>query len=145
MGQDGKMTDNKELRALKPCPFCGGEARLSDAESGVDGMGRLARNPRCYKCGADLGYCSDAGAATKAWNRRPAEDAKDARIAELEKAVVDLREALGPFARIDFKQRLLGAIGDRGDWDLETIDVQLRFLRKARKVYAQTSNAGGET
>lgn len=72
-------------------------------------------------------------------------DAKDARIAELEKVVVDLREALGPFARINFKQRLLGAIGDRGDWDLETIDVQLRFLRKARKVYAQTSNAGCET
>ena len=54
---------------LKPCPFCGGEARRycgnTDANSIV-----------CKRCGAKVyGYASKS-AATRAWNRRYTDEAK---------------------------------------------------------------------
>ena len=55
---------------LLSCPFCGGEAHLSDAEAGDGGLPRSARNPRCRECGADLGYCNTPQDAITAWNRR---------------------------------------------------------------------------
>ena len=49
--------------SLKPCPFCGGEAR--GYEGKIDAHGVV-----CNKCGAKIyGYASK-GAATRAWNRR---------------------------------------------------------------------------
>ena len=48
---------------LKPCPFCGGEAKRY--ESSFFGH-RIA----CTKCGAKTEYWASKGAATKAWNRR---------------------------------------------------------------------------
>lgn len=48
---------------LKPCPFCGGEARKYEGK--IDDHGVV-----CKKCGAKIYGYTSAGAATRAWNRR---------------------------------------------------------------------------
>lgn len=54
---------------LKPCPFCGGEARRFESKTFGHGIS-------CKKCGIKTDYWASKGAATKAWNRR-ADDATD--------------------------------------------------------------------
>ena len=61
-------------------------------------------------------------------------------IEQLEKAEADndrLREALKPFAKIKYKDRKLGAVAPRGDRETETVEIQLRFLRRARAEHAK--------
>ncbi len=54
------------MAELKPCPFCGGEARRYNGN--IDSYGVV-----CNKCGAKVyGYASKAS-ATKAWNTRTKE------------------------------------------------------------------------
>ena len=46
---------------LKPCPFCGGEARwVNDDESWI----------KCSYCGVETMYFDDTQEAIEAWNRR---------------------------------------------------------------------------
>jgi Lar family restriction alleviation protein len=52
--RDGTMTDKE----LKPCPFCGGEAKF---QSGVI---------CCSDCGVKMRYISSRKLAIAAWNRR---------------------------------------------------------------------------
>lgn len=59
---------------LKPCPFCGNQARLVRR----DGITLVW----CKKCETGTGLCVGDGAITK-WNTRPAEDAKDKEIERL--------------------------------------------------------------
>lgn len=61
---------------LKPCPFCGGKADFSGSAGAV-----LAG---CSKCNIYTIYCYPPEDAAQFWNSRPAEDAKNARIVELE-------------------------------------------------------------
>lgn len=73
---------------LKPCPFCGGGAILSDAEAGTGGLPRSARNPRCSRCGMDHGYYDTPQAAAQGWNRRISDaeiERLTARVATLER------------------------------------------------------------
>ena len=56
------MSKEKQIE-LKPCPFCGGEARRYFGNWDMHGV-------VCGKCGAKIyGYAIKA-AATRAWNRR---------------------------------------------------------------------------
>ena len=56
------------MAELKPCPFCGGEARRYEGKTDSHGV-------TCKKCSCKVfGYASVA-AATRAWNRR-ADDGK---------------------------------------------------------------------
>ena len=75
---------NKENK-LKPCPFCGGEARLQVTERGVAGV-----CTRLYDCGCRTDYYQDFNVVTgwddwkkritavekavAAWNRRAKDD-----------------------------------------------------------------------
>ena len=57
---------------LKPCPFCGGNARISaDTEATRDLQGRLwAFTAVCDRCCATSGLTFSPDRAIKAWNRR---------------------------------------------------------------------------
>lgn len=57
---------------LLPCPFCGGEARIScDTEATRDSQGRLwAFTIVCDSCCATSGLCYSVDMATKSWNTR---------------------------------------------------------------------------
>ena len=55
---------------LKPCPFCGGEARRYNGNHDMHGV-------VCKKCNAKVyGYANQAS-ATKAWNRRANNEQRD--------------------------------------------------------------------
>ena len=57
---EGAKMENREL---KPCPFCGGEARRYYGNYDMHGI-------TCKKCTAKIyGYANKAS-ATRAWNRR---------------------------------------------------------------------------
>lgn len=57
---------------LKPCPFCGGNARISsDPEATRDTMGRLwAFTVVCDRCCSTSGLTFAPDLAANAWNRR---------------------------------------------------------------------------
>jgi Lar family restriction alleviation protein len=58
---------------LKPCPFCGGEARRYYGNYDMHGI-------VCKKCSAKVyGYANQA-AATKAWSRRAGVEAEIAKL-----------------------------------------------------------------
>ena len=71
-----------EQAHFKPCPFCGGTNLEKYFGAEAEAQWVDCHNPDCGACGPDT---------TEAWNTRPLEDAKDARIAELEAQ----HEALG--------------------------------------------------
>ena len=50
-----------ESKALKPCPFCGGKAKLRE---------RAHAWIVCSKCGARTATFDYAGQAARAWNKR---------------------------------------------------------------------------
>ena len=62
---------------LKPCPFCGGDARVcADPTATRDTLGRKwAFNVCCDKCCATTGVAYSVDKAIEAWNRRT-EDGK---------------------------------------------------------------------
>ena len=76
------------MSELKPCPFCGGEAAFERL-----GCRKASTVVACGDCGAALenGETFKHG---RAWNTR-APDPRDARIAELEVEVRQLRGLAG--------------------------------------------------
>lgn len=60
----------------------------------------------------------------------------DEELTTLRAKCEEMREALRPFAKIGYKDRHLGAVAPRCDRETETVTVQLRFLRRARKALA---------
>jgi Lar family restriction alleviation protein len=64
------------MAELKPCPFCGGEAKNEKHNMRVDeGLTRLWYMARCQKCDAIVFSNKSEQEATDKWNRR-AEDGK---------------------------------------------------------------------
>ena len=56
---------------LKPCPFCGGGARLwTPTMRREDGMQPNAKEPACDQCGASMGFFVGTAEAITAWNTR---------------------------------------------------------------------------
>ncbi len=79
---------------LKPCPFCGlaGIATTNDTDDAFRYWVECAGNCAAGDCFARTGMQSTPEAASEAWNTRPAEEAYDARIAELEAENEELKE-----------------------------------------------------
>ena len=53
------------MTELKPCPFCGGEARLIEAECGT-----TIHAVECVLCQAKIGWFDEKERAIEAWNNR---------------------------------------------------------------------------
>lgn len=75
---------------LKPCPFCGGEAKCIE----YYGLHHVV----CFDCHISGRDSQSIETAQEAWNTRPLEDAKDKRIKELEQKLEIAREALKVYA-----------------------------------------------
>ena len=61
---------------LKPCPFCGGEARLIH-------LNDVNKYVECVDCNAESALYDRRIQAIEAWNNRPIEDEKDREIERL--------------------------------------------------------------
>lgn len=70
---------------LKSCPFCGAKAELCDLSylTGKPSWCISCTSSKCFAPHTDT--CSSKKEAVKHWNNRPAEDALQKQIAELEK------------------------------------------------------------
>lgn len=78
--------------AIKPCPFCGGDAHAYEDDSS-DYRSHWQWLVICddkVNCWADSGYhdCKTEAEAIGWWNNRPIEDALCARVAELEHEIL---------------------------------------------------------
>lgn len=69
------------MTELKPCPFCGGEARVEDNPLGTDNEGGNIRGGvglgwlwtvECGECGANAGLWQSEAVAAASWNHRAA-------------------------------------------------------------------------
>ena len=78
---------------LKPCPFCGGEAKCIE----FYGLYHVICC-NCYVAGKD---CSTRESAVSAWNTRPIENELSGKIGKLESENKRLREALEFYANTD--------------------------------------------
>ena len=71
------------MSELKPCPFCGSEAKLFADKKTYD-WGAVCQQPEC-ECNAKISYCSTREEAIEQWNRRTTEP--DPRVAALVEAL----------------------------------------------------------
>lgn len=78
------------MATLKPCPFCGAEAKDSSYRS-CDCCGK-AFNGRvvCSSCEAEVSHFDSAEEAYAAWNRRASDPSLEEAISLLETASVSL-------------------------------------------------------
>lgn len=58
------------MSELKPCPFCGEEAKLLDKTNYYETGGYTYYFVRCNNCGAENGWNMQLEKAIEAWNRR---------------------------------------------------------------------------
>lgn len=65
------MQETQEVE-LKPCPFCGGKAFISNYEYENYGNSRLeiTHSIDCEKCCSSIGYCRSEEEAIETWNKR---------------------------------------------------------------------------
>lgn len=75
---------------LKPCPFCGKKASIQDCSyfGSTPMWSVMCDNPKCF---AYTEAFKTKKEAVERWNNRPAEEAKTARIAELEREIKFLK------------------------------------------------------
>lgn len=78
---------------LKPCPFCGKKASIQDCSyfGSTPMWSAMCDNPKCF---AYTEAFKTKKEAVECWNSRPAEEALQKRIAELETERDRMREAL---------------------------------------------------
>lgn len=58
----GNFDELKAQIFLKPCPFCGGEAKIEELESRID---RFRAVIKCQRCGANIDWSQDFSHSTK--------------------------------------------------------------------------------
>ena len=54
------------MEEIKPCPFCGGEAWMSNFAGSMD----FYPTVECTTCGCNSGLCMTVDKAVERWNRR---------------------------------------------------------------------------
>ena len=68
-----RLTDADEIK-LKPCPFCGGEAKIMKDSVYEDNPYFVICTDKKCECYAVTNHCRTPYSAIKAWNRRVHDD-----------------------------------------------------------------------
>jgi len=77
------MTDTAQLRALLPCPFCGGAGEILETQGGQASAFATLYRADCSERGcADMPWESDKSDTIAAWNRRAGQSHADAALLE---------------------------------------------------------------
>lgn len=87
---------------LKPCPFCGEEARVEKLNLGKQGLFRVI----CPNCLTATHLREEKNNAVAEWNARPIEDAQTAENKRLREALELIAEAKFYFARDEEKEQI---------------------------------------
>lgn len=100
----------KKENNLKPCPFCGGKARLKSSHG--------FNNVSCENCGTEYPVSFETRKrAAAVWNKRSIENELVEKIEKLEAEIKRLREALAFYAELDGN-----GIQLYGDMDSEALE-----------------------
>ena len=74
---------------LKPCPYCGGKAKLTDLKQAPESW------VECTECGARTRFFSNSEeAAVSAWNSRPIEEEQAAEIVRLRGSIEAIKKII---------------------------------------------------
>ena len=96
------------MSELKPCPFCGSEAKLY-ADKKTQDWGAICQQPEC-ECNARIPYCATREEAIEQWNRRAPDPWVDALVKAAEEAVNILR-SLGSAEELKLERALAAMKG----------------------------------
>ena len=97
------MSIETEREALKPCPFCGGEA--------IYGFNFNAEWVECTDCGVDV-VCDTFDEAAAAWNRRASFPSGVERV----EPVANLTLPAGQTEPVAWRREWDGDVSDEGQW-----------------------------
>lgn len=118
-------------KKLKPCPFCGKKASIQDCSyyGAAPAWSAMCDNPKCF---AYTEAFKTKKEAVERWNNRPAEEAKTARIAELEKEKSELLAKCEKYeCEIGLAKQQIAALESKSNM---YIDLSVAMASTARKV-----------
>lgn len=118
-------------KKLKPCPFCGKKASIQDCSyyGAAPAWSAMCDNPKCF---AYTEAFKTKKEAVERWNNRPAEEAKTARIAELEKEKSELLAKCEKYeCEIGLVKQQIAALESKSNM---YIDLSVAMASTARKV-----------
>lgn len=121
------------MTELKPCPFCGGEPKVTEREGFAFFW--------CGECAASSKIAKESE-AREYWNTRPAEDALKAEGERLKAEIEKLKEAIKEIrniadAGLDIGIDFIGAGLDGMTGGVEEFEDMRRARRKVRRLAKQ--------
>lgn len=134
------MTNKTE--ALKPCPFCGGEAQ-SYFNPSCDCCGHISGVAYCGSCSAEIGHRKTEAEAIAAWNTRasaaPVEPEALGSLVERLREHASYLEAMDPSTHSMIVLQCIAAMTEAAT-TIATLVAERDALRSALQFYADENN-----